>query len=79
MLLPDRIRSAPHLQGIRIRMKQNYDVIFSGLIADNASIEQVKTNLSRILKLSDKQLEMLFSSRSVTIKKNVGTLRLRIE
>lgn len=49
----------------------NYDVVFDGTIINGFSTEQVKSNLSKALKVEAQKLEHLFSGEKVVLKQNV--------
>lgn len=49
-----------------------YDLIFSGKVLDNHSVEEVQPKLKKVLKLSDEQLKHLFSGKPITLKKNIN-------
>lgn len=48
-------------------MNGKYDVVFNGSISDGVSIDQVKKIFSTVLNLSDKQIDLLFSSPTITV------------
>jgi len=52
--------------------QDKYRVVFKGEIQDGASLENVKPKLAKILKLSDKKADKLFSGKSIVIKKNAS-------
>ena len=46
----------------------NYQVLFSGDVAENASIDTVRDNLARELGLDERKAKQLFSGRTVVIR-----------
>lgn len=46
----------------------NYQVLFSGEVAEQASIDRVRDNLARELGLDDRKAKQLFSGRTVVIR-----------
>lgn len=46
----------------------NYQVLFSGDVAENASIDAVRDNLARELGLDERKAKQLFSGRTVVIR-----------
>ncbi|MDH5764482.1 MAG: hypothetical protein OEZ38_00590 [Gammaproteobacteria bacterium] len=48
-----------------------YEVVFSGKIADGASLEKVKANLAQMFKADAAKLAHLFSGNRVVIKKGI--------
>lgn len=51
---------------------KRYKIIFSGIILPNYNIEQVKTDIQKILKLSDAQTSAFFSGKPITIKNDLS-------
>ncbi len=52
-------------------MTGKYSLVFDGTIVHGHSIEDVKNNLGKLLKIGEKEIERFFVSGSVTIKKDV--------
>ncbi len=48
-----------------------YDLVYSGEIMPNAELSQVKRNLQQLFRLDADRVELLFSGRSITLKKNL--------
>jgi hypothetical protein len=49
----------------------HYNLVFDGTISDGFQVEDVKKNLTTILKANENQIELLFSKPEVVIKKNM--------
>lgn len=49
-----------------------YDLVFSGEIMPNTELSQVKKNLQQLFRLDADKVELLFSGRSITLKKNLS-------
>lgn len=47
-----------------------YRIVFKGETVDNSDIEEVKSNLSILLKINIKAVEKLFSGKQIVVKKN---------
>ena len=52
-------------------MSQNI-LVFQGAIADGHRVEQVKSNLAKLLKVDEKKVESLFTKDSVILKKGLN-------
>jgi hypothetical protein len=50
---------------------ENFEVAFSGEIADGANLEQVKARVAQMFKADEAKLAHLFSGKRVIIKKNI--------
>lgn len=50
----------------------DYALVFDGEVVAGCAIDQVKSNLSKGLKLSDVQIERLFSGKKTTIKRDIS-------
>jgi hypothetical protein len=50
---------------------RRYKIIFSGIILPGYDIEQVKSDIQKILKLSDSQAIAFFSGKPITIKNDL--------
>lgn len=48
---------------------KKYDIVFKGKIKENANIDEVKQNISKLFKVNGSQLDHFFSGKSITIKK----------
>ena len=55
---------------LEVTEELNYKIVFIGEISHGFNIEAVKKNISALLKLDGKQLEIMFSGRPVLIKKD---------
>jgi len=51
----------------------HYNLIFQGKIVDGASLEEVKNNISRLFKTNAAKTEILFSGKTIVIKKNLDS------
>ena len=51
---------------------ERYDLVFSGEVMPNADLSQVKKNLQQLFRLDAGKVELLFSGRSITLKKNLA-------
>lgn len=51
---------------------RRYKIIFSGIILPGHDIEQVKSDIQKILKLSDSQTTAFFSGKPITIKNDLS-------
>lgn len=52
-------------------MSETYSVVMTGKIADGFELAQVKANVSKLFKLSDGQVEKMFSGKPVAIRRGV--------
>ena len=48
-----------------------YEIVFSGDLVPDVSLEQVKANLARLFQASDEQVERLLSGRRLVLKDNL--------
>ena len=53
-----------------------YDLIFTGEVSEGCSLEKVKENFKNHFKLNNNKLKLLFSGKSITIKKNLDQHKL---
>ena len=49
-----------------------YQVLFSGEVAENASVEAVQKNLARLLELDERKARTLFSGRTVVVRSQLS-------
>lgn len=55
----------------------NYQILFNGEVAEQASVDGVRTNLARELGLDDRKAKQLFSGRTVVIRSHLDQEQAR--
>jgi hypothetical protein len=51
--------------------QEKYDLVFSGQIAPNFELAQVKKNVQALFRVDDSKIQVLFSGKAITLKKGL--------